>query len=97
MISGPDGHAFEGQYQPKDLEKSAEFIDDSKKRPAGAMSRNDTVSKLFYSMGEGDVDYQGEDESLPGFGVSRNKQRDAEDTNDAVYHTGSAIISSENS
>jgi len=57
MISGPDGHAFEGQYQPKDLEKSAEFIDDSKKRPAGAMSRNDTVSKLFYSMGDGDVDY----------------------------------------
>lgn len=47
MISGPDGHALEGQYMPKDLEKSAEFIDDSKKRPAGAMSRNDTVSKLF--------------------------------------------------
>ena len=47
MVSGPDGHALEGQYMPKDLEKSAEFIADSYKRPTGAMSRNDTVSKLM--------------------------------------------------
>jgi len=53
MVSGPDGHALEGQYVPKDPEKSAEFIADSCKR--AAPSRNDTVSKLFtYTM---DVDY----------------------------------------
>ena len=53
--SGPDGFALEGQYNPKDLGKSAEFIADSCKRPAP--SRNDTVSKLFQSMAEADLDY----------------------------------------
>ena len=50
-------------------------------------------------MGEGDADYMGEDESpLPGFGLSRkNKLKDADETSDAVYHSGSAILSSETS
>ena len=53
--SGPDGFALEGQYNPADPGKSVEFVADSCKRPAP--SRNDTVSKLFQSLAEADVDY----------------------------------------
>ena len=52
---GLRGFALEGQYNPKDIERSCEFIADSCKRPAP--SRNDTVAKMMTTLDAGDLEY----------------------------------------
>merc|ERR1712232_31222 len=79
-----------GQYNPKDVEKSAEFIADGSKRRAP--SRNDTVSKLMATVDALDGEYQAEDEGLPGFTRNSDKVRDADVTDDAVYNTGTGML-----
>ena len=98
-ITGPRGFALEGQYEPKDVERSVEFIADSYKRAAGSNSRsrsrndrNDTVSKMLATADA--LDYHGdEDESgLPGFDLPNDKQKDADETVEAIYRTSAAML-----
>ena len=89
--AGPRGFALEEQYNPRDVERSVEFIADCSKR--AAPSRNDTVSKMMATVDAVDGEqYLAEDESLPGFGLIGDKVRDADATGYGVYDTGASML-----